>query len=398
MRRFGKISSLFGFLVVLSLAGAVAPAADEPAPAEGGNTLLGPSGKLDGLGFSAYSSVNGTICRDYWDSSTKKKQSVPGSQGFRAHTKDSSIADILITNEKTGDYVLHLKRPGVTSVFFTDANSGKVPRYGAVGELITVVDPAELPTLQGQPVDIVAEQDFLLPIPGEIFRLRGLFRRELAGRFTLNFTVTAPDGRLARFSKSVPQSRFAAGAGAVVYEEPLGEGAQTGQYNVEVVLSEASGRMIAVSRFDIWIGEYGFAGRIGSPRIDDAVVWVSDGDLTPDGFAVYGRFPKRFQGSARLYLDDRLVSDRLELYRQDLIVFDLRGTQERFPATRRRMALFLEDVGYSLAFDYDNPVDPRQVEPLKLPARSTKGAWNENAPDLLLDSDPSRSSLRNRDR
>lgn len=393
---------LWFVLFLLSTQAPLLAAADTPPPVPGpDDVLLGPNANVNDFAFDVYSSISGKAFKDYWCPSTGKVYGVQGIQGYKAHTKDATIADITVTDEKTGDYGMKLKRPGVTSVFFTDEKSGKVPRYGVLGEMITVTDPTELPILQNQPVDIIAERNFLDALPGEMLRLKGIFRQELAGNFTLNFTVRRPDDWIGTFSKNVFGNKFAPSTNAVLYEEGLGEAPQKGQYNIEVRLINTSRRTIAISRFDVWIGEYGFAGRIGSPVIDEAELWVLYEDFAPDAFAVYGRFPKRADGGARLYLDNRLISSKLKLYRRDVLIFDVQGTKEKFPAMRQRLVVFFEDVGYSLVFNYDNPVDPQQVEPLKLTplsAKSAKGANVDGADErvvrAILDKAARRSALK----
>jgi hypothetical protein len=387
MRSFKKTSlASLECLFLLLLIANPAPAADGLPPAESGNVLLGPSARLNDKGFNAHSSVTGTAGRDYWNPSAKKMSREPGIQGYKAHTKNATIATIAM-NERTGQYTLSLNRPGVTSVFFTDEKNGKVPRYGVLGELITVIEPAEFPILRNQPVDIIVERNFLRAIPGEILRLTGIFRQELTGQFTLNFTVVRPDGWRLSFSTNVRQSRFAAATDAVLYEEPIGEAPQVGQYNVEVILSDAARRPVAINRFDVWIGGYGFPGRTGSPVIDKAELWVLYEDFSPNAIAISGRFPQRLSGGARLYLDNRLISTKIERYESDQIIFNVQGTSEKFPATRQRLVVVFEDIGYSLVFNYDNPVDPQQVEPLKLPAgvgKDRKGGNTEGMAGELL--------------
>ena len=117
--------------------------------------------------------------------------------------------------------------------------------------------------------------------------------------------------------------------------------------------------------------------------IDKAELWVLYEDFTPNAFAISGRFPQRSQGGARLYLDNRLISTKLEHYGSDQIIFDVQGTTERFPAARQRLTVVFEDVGYSLVFNYDNPVDPQQVEPLKLPTGSAKDLQGRNTDEIV---------------
>ncbi len=81
---------------------------------------------------------------------------------------------------------------------------------------------------------------------------------------------------------------------------------------------------------------------------------------------LYGRIPRGLQGTASVYYGNKLIASSLELHRKDLLVADLRGTKQKFPAVRERLVVYFHDTGYVLIFNWDNRFDTERVEPLRM--------------------------------
>ena len=64
--------------------------------------------------------------------------------------------------------------------------------------------------------------------------------------------------------------------------------------------------------------------------------------------------------------DASFFPSSLEVHRKDLLVADLRGTKQKFPAVRERLVVYFHDTGCVLIFNWDNRFDPGQVEPLRM--------------------------------
>ncbi len=350
---------VYFFCLGLFLTG-ITRAVDTP-PAPKKLITLGPTAKLNNVLFQAYVNTTGPTWTSLWNRDTQKISQEPGSEGYEGHSKNPFVAQFVSDGK---NYSLRAGRAGVAPIYFTLKTTGKVPRYAIMGELVTVIDTSEFSILQNPPIVLIPELDYFGP-GDPILRIRAIVARELSGNFDLKFAVKPPgENVLVTWSEPITVNKFNMGTDPVVYERPLGSNPLKGDFYFDVAFLDSSKRTLALSRFVASVGEYQTPGRI-DPTIDEVDLWV-DEDLNPDALAMYGRIPRGLQGTASVYYGNKLIASSLELHRKDLLVADLRGTKQKFPAVRERLVVYFHDTGCVLIFNWDNRFDPGQVEPLRM--------------------------------
>lgn len=295
---------------------------------------------------------------------------VPGiPAGYRPHSKNQRVLRILGDNTGTGKISVFAESPGTTTVFLVKS-SGKLTLPFTILGNYTVVAPGELRSFQDSAAVIYANE---FSRPDTALVVHALFVRSFRGKsgeaVRLRLKVTEPSEITSPPFPDIYLGRniFDEGEDVQVFAGYIPQNAARGPYRIEALLLDGDA-VVANSRFNVFVGEYGYGGALGEPRVTESFLSTNQYGQPIVLIINSNYFPARLNDNVLVFMDGVLISrDRRRNYveRHDRFAVNVNVEGMKFPVARHKFVLFFLDTGISVSADniMPNPLDPNEFEP-----------------------------------